>query len=220
MTNFHAYLLQANPPHAETPPPVEALEPNEHLAQEHTESTEAGQAAHGPTEHAPVDLATQLNTTNTIAFFVVVVFLAWVFKKFGVLGLFGRRKTQVEEEVRKLEAEKQQALAELEAIKKRTAGLQSEVDDILSKAQSSAESMSRQILAEAGAQAEKVVEAAGKRIELEQRAAARDLEKRLLNDALADAREELARNLSADDQKRSVEDFLANLKDRKETLSR
>ena len=111
-------------------------------------------------------------------------------------------------------------LAELEAIRKRTAGLQTEVEAIISSAQASAESMSRQILDDARVQAEKVIASAGKRIELEQRAAARDLEKRLLNDALADAREDLARNLSVDDQKRSVEDFVSHLKERKETLSR
>ena len=156
-----------------------------------------------------------LNETNLVSFLIVLTFLYVVFTKLDLFGKVAGHGKKLASEIEAVEAQKQKAQADLDAIKKRVASLESEVDDIISNAKKSASGLSEQILKDARAHADKIVETAKSRVELEQRAAAKDLEKRLLSDALNDARAEMARNLTAADQKRSVETFISELADLK-----
>lgn len=152
-----------------------------------------------------------LKESNVFNQVLVLVILGFLIQKFNLFKGIDTKREQISNEVITLENRKKEALAQLEETKKRTANLKSEVDEILNNARQSAESISAQILSDAKNESSKIIENAKHRVELEQRSAIKDLEKRLLNDALHDARVELAQSLTADQQKRSVESFLDEL---------
>lgn len=149
--------------------------------------------------------------SNVLNVGLIVVLLGFLAKKFKLFDGIEAQRRKITEEIEAVSAQKQTAMAELTEVKRRAARLDHEVEAILEQARQSAESMSHQILVEAKAEAERLVENAKHRVALEQQAAAKDLEARLLSDALQDARSELASSLTLDDQRRSVEAFLAEL---------
>lgn len=183
---------------------------NAHEPQDgHHSGTEvAGDHGAGHHDAAPKDLSTQLNETNTIAFLLVIVFFIWAINQFKLGKTISDSRQRVEDDIKAIESEKEKAVNELNAIKKRTANLNQEVEQIISEAKTTATGMSEKILEDAQEQVGKIVDTAKKRIDLEQKAAVNHLEKRLLNDALADAREELVDKMTAKDQQRSVDAFL------------
>src|SRR5262249_2802258 len=140
-----------------------------------------------------------------------LVVLGWVLQKNNVFSGIDTQRAKIAEEIETVERHKNEALKQLDEVKRRTDNLKSEVEGILNNARESAEALSAQILADARMESGKLLENAKKRVELEQRTAVKDLEQRLLNDALADAREELANTLTAKDQSRSVETFIDEL---------
>ncbi len=170
------------------------------------------------TEHGEVaetsffDYIINSNVLNVV---IALLFLAWVAKKFNLLGLFEQQRSKIAGEVEAVEAQKQKALNELEEIRQRTAKLDKEVEAILAEAQQSAEALSTQIIENAKEEAEKIIELSKKRVELEQRAAAKSVEQRLLQDSLQEARIQLAESLSKDEQKESVAAFIEALSQQK-----
>jgi len=150
--------------------------------------------------------------SNVINIVLAALVLGFLVKKFNLLAGIDTQQRKVAETVETTERQRAEALAQLEEAKRRTANLNAEVEEILKNAKESAEALSSQILADARTESAKIVENAKKRVELEQRAAAKELERRLLNDALSDAREELTQSLSSNDRARSVESFLDELK--------
>lgn len=161
--------------------------------------------------HESLSLIERIQNSNVVNILLVVFILGFLAKKFNLVGGIDAQRSKISTEILTIENQKKEALAQLEEAKSRTANLKSEVDEILSTARESAESLSAQILADAKAESAKIVENAKKRVELEQRASIKELEKRLLNDALLEARSELANTVTAQDQKRSVETFLDEL---------
>jgi F-type H+-transporting ATPase subunit b len=149
--------------------------------------------------------------SNLLNLLLVVVVLGWVIRKQNLLSGIETQRSRITSELRTIEHRKQEALDQLQEIQQRTGRLQSEVDGILRNARESAEALSAQMLADARTEAGKIVENAKSRVNLEQRAAMKDLQARLLSEAVADAREEMTRSLSVSDQKRSVEAFLDEL---------
>ena len=149
--------------------------------------------------------------SNLLNVLLVVLVLGWILKKTNALSGIDAQREKIAQEVETVERHKQEALAQLQEVQRRTDNLKTEVEGILKNARESAEALSAQILADAKLESTKIVDHAKKRVELEQRSAAKDLERRLLNDALADAREELANTLTAKDQSRSVEAFIDEL---------
>lgn len=160
---------------------------------------------------APHDLMGAILQSNLLNVIIVLLILGWVIKKQNLLSGIDTQREKIAAEVSQVEQRKQDALKQLEDVKRRTASLKDEVEAILKNARESAEALSAQIIADAKMESTKIVDNAKKRVDLEQRSAAKELERRLLNDALADAREELAKTQTAKDQHRSVEAFLEEL---------
>lgn len=149
--------------------------------------------------------------SNLINVLLIALLLGWIIKRYNLFGAIDTQRNKIVEEIEQVERHKKEALAQLEEIQRRSNNLKNEVESILKNARESAEALSAQILADAKNESSKIVDNAKKRVELEQRAAAKELENRLLNDALADAREELANTLTAKEQSRSVEAFIEEL---------
>jgi F-type H+-transporting ATPase subunit b len=161
-------------------------------------------------------LIQQLEHANVFNVVLVVLVLGFLAKKFNLLGGIEAQRKQVASGIESVELQKKQALQQLEEAQRKTANLKAEVDEILNHARQSAELISNQILNDARSESAKIIENAKRRVEQEQRSAIKDLERRLLSDALSDARVELAGNLNAADQKRSLETFLEELSQLKE----
>lgn len=168
------------------------------------------QAHHESSGHSMTFLQ-QLEHSNAFNVLLVALILGFVAKKLNLFGGIDEQRQKLAAEVEAVELQKKKALEHLEDAQRKTSGLTEEINEILNTARASAEAMSNQILSDARNESAKIVENAKKRVELEQRAAIKDLERRLLNDALSDARAELASQLNAADQKRSVESFLDEL---------
>lgn len=162
-------------------------------------------AAHGAESLTLWDRILESNLINVV---LVLLVLGWVFQKNNLLGGIDTQRAKIADEIKVVEGQKTEALAQLDAVRHRTNNLKAEVEEILRNARESAEALSAQIVSDARMESGKLIDNAKKRLELEQRAAVKDLEQRLLNDALADAREELANTLTAKDQSRSVETFI------------
>lgn len=150
----------------------------------------------------------QANLPNFIA---ALLIMAFVINKLKVGQTIDSSRQKVVDEIHALEAARKEAEQNLAQIKARTANLQQEVAGILADAKASAETLSGQIIQDARTDAAKIIDNAKRRIEMEQKASAKELERRLLTDALSDARLELAQQVNADDQKRSVEAFIRSL---------
>lgn len=149
--------------------------------------------------------------SNIINFLIAFLALVWVFKRFKLLSILDQRQAKIVQALQEAEEKRQQALKDLDAIEKRMAQLNQEVDAILSDAQHSAEDIANSIVQQAQEDAEKLLANAQKRIAMEQKTASRELEQRLMHEAIHAARELLENTLSEADKHRSVEDFVASL---------
>ncbi len=176
-----------------------------------------GEAGHAAGHHTPAVVGSWewLLETNLINIAIAVLLIGFLLKKLNVGSNIEASRQRIATDIESLEKQKQLAQQRLAELKKKTASLDQEVEAILTTARESADSLSGAILRDANLQAEKIIDAAKSRVELEQRAAAKDLERRLLNDALADAREDLTRSLTPADQRKSVEAFLDELSQNK-----
>lgn len=155
----------------------------------------------------------QVVHSNILNFLIAVVFLVWVFRKFNLLSLLSKRQEQIVKELKDAEEKRNKALSEMAEIEKRTVKLSTEVESILNEAQKTAEEVSQTLIKNAEAEAEKIVSNAQKRIALEQRTASRELEQRLMMEAVHGARQLLESTLNDEDKHRSVEEFVAALPD-------
>ena len=153
----------------------------------------------------------RLLESNVFNVILALIIIGFVVSKMKVGDSINNKRQALADDITAVELQKKEALDQLEDVKKRTANLKSEVEEILTQARQSAESLSTQILSDARTESGKIVENAKRRMELEQRAAMKDLEARLLNDSLSNARHELAQSLTPADQRRSVEAFLEEL---------
>lgn len=153
--------------------------------------------------------------SNLVNVLLVALILGVLIKKFNLFAAFDRTQERIASELQAVENQKQQALTQLEEAQRRTANLKAEVEEILQAARQSAEGLSAQIIADARNESTKLIENAKRRVELEQRSSIKELERRLLNEALTEARTTMAQSMTAADQKRSVEAFLAELEQSK-----
>lgn len=165
------------------------------------------EVAHGE----PLSLMDRLLHSNLFNFALAVAFLAWVFKKFNVFGNIDTQREKIAQEIEVAERQRKLALDQLEDLKRRTANLSGEVEGILKTARESAETLSAQMIENARLEAAKIVDSSKKRVEMEQKAAMKSLEARLLNDSLQEVRETLTRDMNQKTQERSVESFLDEL---------
>ena len=153
----------------------------------------------------------QIVSSNAFNVILVVLFLGWVIKKFGLLEQFEKSRLSVQQEIETLASEKKEAEEELAAMKQQTETLSKEVDTILQEAEISAKALSQQILENAQAEATKMIQATEKRLVLEQQIAAKVVQARLLEASIQLAGENLAQSLGTTEQRRSVDDFVTSL---------
>ncbi len=149
--------------------------------------------------------------SNALNFAIALGVILWIVSKFKLHKALDVRQNNIIEELKLAEAQKAKALEDLKAIEQRTAHLTTEVETIIKEAQSTAEMIAKTIVSDAEAEASKVMENARKRVQLEEKTAARELERRLMHEAIYSAKQLLENTLSHDDKQRSVQDFVESL---------
>lgn len=154
------------------------------------------------------DTIVQSNILNVL---IAVAFLAWLINKVNVPALLESKQSQIVKELNDAEERRAKALQEVEELEKRSAKLADEVESLLKDAQQTAHLVSQSILNNAEEEAQKILSNAQKRIVLEQKTASRELEQRLMREAIHGSRQLLENTLNDKDKHRSVEDFVASL---------
>jgi F-type H+-transporting ATPase subunit b len=153
----------------------------------------------------------QILQSNIINFLFAFAVLVWIFRKFNVVSILDKRHNEILLGLKAAEERRTKALEELQEIEKRTANLTQEVESILKDAQQTAEAVAQSIVNTAEDEASKILTNTQKRIELEQKTASRDLEQRLMHEAIYAARQLLENTLNDQDRQRSVDDFIVTL---------
>jgi F0F1-type ATP synthase membrane subunit b/b' len=149
--------------------------------------------------------------SNLLNFLLVLALLVWVFKRFNIAGQVEANKEKLRQELALVTEQREAALAQLEAVKRKQENLSREVDVMLALARSTADTLSAQTLARAEAEAAKLIESTKKRLLQEEAAAAEAIQARLLSEAVGDVRDTLTDGLTEEDRQRSVEAFLNEL---------
>lgn len=164
--------------------------------------------AHAASHPVTFEALVQSNIFNVVIAFSA---LAFIIKKFNVGGLLEKRQSFIVAELKDAEAKRDQAMKDLAEIEARSAKLKQEVETMLQDAEKTAASVADSILSQAQDEASRLISTAQKRIEQEEKQAARDLEQRLMIEAIHGARQLLESTLSKDDQIASVEAFIEQL---------
>ncbi len=151
--------------------------------------------------------------SNVLNILIAAVFLIWVFKRFKLSALLDQRQSQIMKSLQDAESKREAALKELREIEQRTANLKTEVEAIIKDASQTAEMVAQTILRNAEEDAQKILDSGRKRLAMEQKTASRELEQRLMVEAIHGARQLLESTLSDKDKVRSVEDFVASMPD-------
>lgn len=149
--------------------------------------------------------------SNFLNFLIAAIVLLWVIKRFRLLSILDKRQADVIQKLRDAEDKRAKALQELEEIEKRMLKLTQEVDSILKEAHQTAEMVAKTVIEGAEEEADKILSNAQRRVELEERTAARELEQRLIREAIHGARQLLESSLTVEDKQRSVDDFITAL---------
>lgn len=157
------------------------------------------------------DMMTQLVQTNIFSFLIAAIALVIIVKKFNLGSILDQRQAAIVKSLKEAEEKRDQALKDLKSLEERTAKLSSEVTNMISDAQKTAEAVADSIIKSAEDDAAKLLANAQKRIEQEEKTAARELEQRLMQEALHGARQLLENTLSADDKHDSIKQFVEQL---------
>ncbi len=151
--------------------------------------------------------------SNVLNFLIAAAFLVWIFCRYNLLSYLDNSQLKVIQELKDAEEKRAKALTDLEEIEKRTAQLVQEVDSIIQDAHHTAELVGQSLVKNAEEEAKKILENAQKRIALEEKTIARDLEHRLMQEAIYSAKQLLETTLTEEDKHRSIESFVTLLPD-------
>lgn len=149
--------------------------------------------------------------TNIINFLIAAIALIWVIKKFNLISVLDKRQNSVIKALKESEERRNRAFKDLEEVEKRTSNLAQEVETLLQDAKQTAKIVADGIIGSAEEEASKMIEQAKKRIELEEKFAARELEQRLIQEAIYSARQLLENTLTIEDKQRSIDEFVLAL---------
>jgi F-type H+-transporting ATPase subunit b len=161
--------------------------------------------------HKALTLTERLIESNVFNVALVLLILGFLLRKFNVAGQLDNQRKQIAADVEAAECQKREALEQLNALKDKVASLDQSVQEILEEARQTGESISRQMIETAEQESLKIIENTRKRLEMEAHSASRQIQAKLLREAVADARLELVSSYDTDEQSASVDQFLAEL---------
>ncbi len=147
----------------------------------------------------------------TLITFAIAVFVLWKFAFGPIQKLLDDRRKAVQDSMDTAEqarAEARRLLAEYEAT---LAKVRQESEEILERARSTGEHAKTELMAEARAQSERLLAQAHEQIERDTRAAVRDLKGQIADLTALATEKVMARAITAADQRRLIDEALAEL---------
>ncbi len=176
-------------------------------AEKHGEATHEGEAV----EEEGVTTSQLWNLFWRVLNFAVLLFILvkYVIKPIGV-GL-GDRRQRIKDEIEGLEARKVKAEQSYKDFETKLAGVEREIDKVVERAVAQAEMEKAKIIEKAEQAAADIQRQAEMTIQNEIMEARRTLKNDIADQAAAMAEELIVKNLTADDQVKIVEDYLAKV---------
>lgn len=147
----------------------------------------------------------------TLITFAIAVFVLWKFAFGPIQKLLDERRKAVQDSMDTAEQARAEARRLLEEYEATLAKVRQEAEEILERSRTTGEHAKAELMAEARAQSERLLVQAHEQIERDTRAAVRDL-KGQIADLTALATEKVAaRGMTAADQRRLIDEALAEL---------
>lgn len=147
----------------------------------------------------------------TLITFGLAVFILWKYAFGPLQRIIDERRTRIQDSLDAAEQTRAEALELLDEYKKTLAQVRGEAEAILENSRSAGEAGKAEILAEARGQAERVVTKAHEQIERETRAALQELKAQVAELTLLATEKVAASSLSEADQRRLIDEALAEL---------
>lgn len=157
----------------------------------------------------------------TLVTFALAVFVLWKYAFGPLQRVIDERRARIQESMDSAEQTRAEAQRLLDEYKQTLAEVRGEAEEILTRSRNAGESAKAEILAESRAQAERMVAKAHEQTERETRAALQQLKEQVAELTLLATRKVAASSLSEADQRRLIDEALADLDfDQLETESR
>ena len=147
----------------------------------------------------------------TLITFGLSVFILWKFAFGPLQRVIDERRARIQESMDAAEQTRAEAQSLLEEYKETLAQARGEAEAILERSRSAGEAAKAEIIAQSRAQAERMLGRAHEQIERETRAALQELKAQVAELTLLATAEVAARSLSEADQRRLIDEALADL---------
>lgn len=147
----------------------------------------------------------------TLITFGLAVFVLWKFAFGPLQRIIDERRARIQQSMDAAEQTRAEALALLDEYKQTLARVRGEAEEILENSRSAGEATKAELIAEARGQAERVLARAHEQIERETRAALRELKAQVAELTLLATEKVTARSLTEDDQRRLIDEAVAEL---------
>ena len=147
----------------------------------------------------------------TLFLFGVSMFILYKVAFPRIAEALDKRQKAIEESIATSERVRTEAEKLLEEYRERLAEARGQADDIVARARKTAEAHENEVLAEAKAKREEMMEQTRRDIEAETRRAIQEIRKEVADLTVAATEKVTRKSLTADDQKRLVEEALAEL---------
>jgi F-type H+-transporting ATPase subunit b len=148
----------------------------------------------------------------TLITFGIAVFVLWKFAFGPIQKIIDERRDGIQQSMDAAAETRAEAQRLLEEYKATLAKVRAEAEEILERSRATGEHAKAEILAEARAQSERVLEKGREQIERDTRAALRDLKGQIAELTALATEKVTARSLSEADQRRFIDEALAELK--------
>ncbi|HOT23791.1 MAG TPA: F0F1 ATP synthase subunit B [Thermoleophilia bacterium] len=147
----------------------------------------------------------------TLITFGLSVFILWKFAFGPLQRVIDERRARIQESMDAAEQTRAEAQSLLEEYKETLAQARGEAEAILERSRSAGEAAKAEIIAQSRAQAERMLGRAHEQIERETRAALQELKAQVAELTLLATEKVAARSLSEADQRRLIDEALADL---------
>ena len=148
---------------------------------------------------------------NVINVVIVLVGIAFLLNKIGILSLLDKQRSSIEKQLVDAKSQRDEAEKALNEAQQRLTNLNHEIEGILAEARQTAEQMAKSVIDAANNDAKALMKQTQRRLSLEAMNTSRSLEQQLLLDAINDAQARLTHDMSVEERLRSIETFIDTL---------
>jgi F-type H+-transporting ATPase subunit b len=169
-------------------------------------------------QHEAAESPSVFNLSTNVSFWTLVIFVLLLFllAKFAfppILGYAAAREARIQDALDSARRDREEAQRLIDAQKQELMRAREESQQLIGEAQKAAERVRRDLLDKAKAEQEDILQRAKTEIEAERARAVDSLRREAVDLAIAGAGRLIEKKLDAQEDRRIVADFLANIKD-------